>query len=97
MNCTIIQSNSTLDESILLFYWQMNDNDAMTVHQLSYKLLRKNLCIVGQIGNWVDANQGNGKFRTEQVIYEYKVSPILENKMKIDWNQEFKGSTRLFN
>jgi hypothetical protein len=47
------------------------------------------------LGIGLNANQGIGKFRTEQVIYEYKVSPILENKMKIDWNQEFKESTRL--
>jgi hypothetical protein len=94
-----------LDESTVPFYWQIIDNNAIMVHQLSKKMGVKIVkiktdCIVFENGNRVECKQGIRQYREEQVPTSFKVSFPFENKYsytlkKIEWNHECIGYNRL--
>jgi hypothetical protein len=100
-----IERESTLDESTVPFHWQIIDNNAIMVHQLSKKLGGKIVkiktdCIVVENGSRVECKQGIGQYREEQVPTSFNVSFPFENKYsytlkKIEWNQECTGYNRL--
>jgi hypothetical protein len=100
-----IEKEATLDECTVPLYWQIIDNNAIMVHQLSKKLGGKIVkiktdCVVVENGNQVECKSGIGQYRVERLPIEYKVSPTFENNYfyvlkKNDWNPECTGYNRL--
>lgn len=105
LNHISIEKESTLDESSVPIYWQIIDNKAIMVHQLSNKLDGRVVrvitdCIVVEDGNHVECNSGIDQYRVEHLPTEYMVSPTFENSYSYvlkrnEWNLEYSGYNSL--